>query len=328
MHISTLQGLLSAVGKVFPTCEHRYCKRHVLANFSAAGFKGGNYKELFDKIVYAHTLAEYNIAMENMKAYDEDAWKWVKAIPKQHISRHAFRINSKTDLVVNNLSEVFNKYILDYRDKPIVTMSELVRTRLMTRFHLKRTGVDSVGWEITPVMSEKLESAKSRSKYCQAFQSAVGIWQVDYDNKSYEVNLLNRTCGCFTFQLTGVPCHHACAAIFKAKEKPENYVDWFFKKDAYREAYAGIIHPVPHQEEWVKTSSTDIDPPSYTIPIGRPKKNRRKGADEVGGPSTSRAKKGFIQCGNCGDAGHNVKGCSKPLKSYLALRVRKHVVSI
>jgi hypothetical protein len=102
----------------------------------------------------------------------------------------------------------------------------------------------------------------------------------------------------------------------------------FSKKDAYREAYAGIIHPVPHQEEWVKTSSSDIDPPSYTIPIGRPKKNRRKGADEVGGPSTSRAKKGFIQCGNCGDAGYNVKGCSKPLKSYLALRVRKHVVSI
>jgi hypothetical protein len=98
---------------------------------------------------------------------------------------------------VNKLSEVFNKYILDYRDKPIVTMSELTRTRLMTRQHLKRTGVDGVGWEITPVMSEKLESAKRRSNYCQAFQSVVGIWQVEYDNKSYEVNLLNRTCGCF-----------------------------------------------------------------------------------------------------------------------------------
>lgn len=75
--------------------------------------------------------------MDSLKAFDVEAWKRVKAIPKEHISMHAFRTASKTDLVINNLSEVFNKYILDCRDKPIKTMTELLRTRLMTRFYFK-----------------------------------------------------------------------------------------------------------------------------------------------------------------------------------------------
>lgn len=265
--------------------------------------------------------------MENLKTFDEDAWKWVKESPKEHISRHAFSTKSKTDLVVNNLSEVFNKYILDYRDKPIVTMLELIRTRLMTRLCLKKSGVETVGWDITPVMGEKLESAKAKAKYSTAYQCGVGIWQVNCAEKTYEVNLLRRTCGCFRFQLCGVPCEHACAAIFKAKEKPEDYVEKFFSKDTYKAAYAEMIFPVPHETEWIKTNSPDIDPPRYTIPAGRPRKNRRKGADEDG-PAYSRARKGKVQCGNCRGIGHNMRGCTKPMRSYLALRRNKHVVSL
>ena len=41
--------------------------------------------------------------------------------------------NCKTDLVVNNLSEVFNKMILDVRAKPIRTMFEGIRTKQMIK---------------------------------------------------------------------------------------------------------------------------------------------------------------------------------------------------
>ena len=41
--------------------------------------------------------------------------------------------NCKTDLVVNNLSEVFNKMILDVRDRPIRTMFEGIRTKQMIK---------------------------------------------------------------------------------------------------------------------------------------------------------------------------------------------------
>ena len=126
--------------------------------------------------------------------------------------------------------------------------------------------------------------------------------------------------------MCGVPCEHACAAIFRAKERPENYVDDFFKLETYKKAYEHMIYPVPHESEWIKTSSPDIEPPGYTVQPGRPKKNRIKGPEESG-PAYARARKGTVQCGNCKELGHNVKGCDKPLRAYLALRVRKHVVS-
>ena len=57
---------------------------------------------------------------------------------KKTWARHAFDTNCKTDLVVNNLSEVFNKYILDVRRKPIRTMCDGIKDKQMVRWHMKR----------------------------------------------------------------------------------------------------------------------------------------------------------------------------------------------
>jgi len=43
---------------------------------------------------------------------------------------------------VNNLSESFNSMILRARDKPIVSMLEWIRTRLMSRLYIKRVGIE------------------------------------------------------------------------------------------------------------------------------------------------------------------------------------------
>lgn len=175
-------------------------------------------------------------------------------------------------------------------------------------------------------MSEKLESAKSRAKYCIAHQFGVGLWQVNYHDKTYEVNLLNWTCGWFKFQLCGLPCEHACAAIFKAKEKPENYVSDFLKLEAYKKAYAHMIFPVPHESEWVDVGGPRYPSTSLSPATRKTKKNRRKGAEE-NLPATGRARKTQIRCGNCKKFGHNISGCDVPLRSYLALMVKNHVVS-
>lgn len=132
------KGLLNEVRYEFPNCEHTFSKIHAIANFSHVGFRGVIYKEYFDVVVDAHTLNEYSISMKNLKACDVEAWKWVNGIPKEHINMHTFRKNCKKDRIVNNLSDMFNKYILEYKDKPIVTMSELLRTRLMTRTFLEQ----------------------------------------------------------------------------------------------------------------------------------------------------------------------------------------------
>ena len=117
-----------------------------------------------DAASYAYHKKHFDVAMENLKLESEDAWKWLNKIPVHTWARHAFDTNCKTDLVVNNLSEVFNKYILDVRKKPIRTMIEGIKDKMMTRNYDKRCGASRAGWEITPHFHEQLEMDKKSIK--------------------------------------------------------------------------------------------------------------------------------------------------------------------
>jgi hypothetical protein len=86
--------------------------------------------------------------------------------------------NCKTDLVVNNLSEVFNRMILDVRGKPMMTMFEGIRSKLMVRHEGKRSGAASARWDITPTYCEILEENKKYSRNYKSMKSVGNLWQV------------------------------------------------------------------------------------------------------------------------------------------------------
>jgi hypothetical protein len=113
-----------------------------------------------DAASYSYTKDGFDLAMEEMRKESEDAWAWLKGIPIETWARYAMDTNCKTDLVVNNISEVFNRMILDIRGKPIKTMVEGVRSKLMVKFNDKRIGGNIARWAITPTYSEKLEESK------------------------------------------------------------------------------------------------------------------------------------------------------------------------
>ena len=77
--------------------------------------------------------------MDALKVECKAAWAWLNKIPRHAWARYVMDFNCKTDLVVNNISEVFNKMILDVRGKPIKTMVDGIRTKLMVRFNTNRS---------------------------------------------------------------------------------------------------------------------------------------------------------------------------------------------
>lgn len=191
--------------------------------------------------------------------------------------------NCKTDLVVNNLSEVFNNFIISVRDKPIVTMIDGIKTKLMARFEAKRVGIHKVEWEITPTYAEKLELEKKNSKLCRHVCAAKGLWQITSGIRTFPINLEASTGGCRKWDLTGLPFKHVVCAIYKAKGHPEDYDADFFKKPMYIETHNETVYPVPGKHDWVKTEYEDINPPVFLVHPGRKKKNRRKSKDEARG---------------------------------------------
>ena len=278
-----------------------------------------------DTASYSCTKAGFDKGMAAMKSDCEEAYNWLAAIPAECWARHAFDTNCKTDLVVNNLSEVFNRMILDVRSKPIWTMVDGIRTKLMMKYSKIRALTESTRWEITPHYSGLLEEAKKYSRYCSARQADVDLWQVTSGSNIHAVNLIARTCGCKKWDLTGLPCNHAVSAIMKSKQCPEEFVADFFKKPVYYEAYKHVVYPVPGPDAWTKTDTQDIDPPVFREKPGRKQTARRKGLFEVPAPrDTSRM--GSITCGNCHKPGHRFTNCDSELRPGLLLRKQQNQV--
>jgi hypothetical protein len=320
------KGLLKAVTTVFPNCAQRYCLRHIYANFQTASFRGEDLKKCMDNAVYSYTKHGFDLAMEEMKKQSEPAWAWLTKIPVQTWARWAMDTNCKTDLVVNNLSEVFNRYILDVRNKPIVTMLTGIYDKQMVRHDGKREGAAKAHWEITPHYAEKLELMKTFSRKCTAIRADVGLWQVKSGEHTYEVNLDNKTCACRKWDLSGLPCNHAVSAIYKARLHPEDFVSHFFKKEMYINSYTPVFFPMPQEHGWTKTQTPDIMPPGFKDHMkGRRQEKRRKNKFEVPTPKVS-SRMATVRCGNCKLQGHKWTSCSQPLRADLVIRKNNHKV--
>ena len=247
---NVLQGLIKAIGQVFPNSPSRYCLRHIYANFQKAGFRGEELKKYMFGASYSYTRSGFERAMEGLKKDCEIAYNWLIEIPVEAWARHAFDTVCKTDLVVNNLSEVFNKMILDVRNKPIQTMIDGIKDKLMVKYSATREKAAITRWEITPFYAEKLEEAKKFARHCQAKNAELGLWQVSTSGPGkHAVDLRARTYGCRVWDVTGIPCNHAISVIQKIKQLPEDYVHDFFKKPMYKEAFRSVIYPVPGPDD-------------------------------------------------------------------------------
>jgi hypothetical protein len=128
------------------------------------------------------------------------------------------------------------------------------------------------------------------------------------------------------WDVTGLLCNHAYSAIIKAKMRPEDFVNPFFKKAMYLEAFKPVVSLVPGQHDWTKEDTPDTVPPKFTIHRGRKQEKRRKGKYEVPKPKdTSRT--GTITCSNCKLQGHKYTRCLQQLRPDLLMRKNTHVVS-
>uniref|UniRef100_A0A2N9F2M6 Zinc finger PMZ-type domain-containing protein n=1 Tax=Fagus sylvatica TaxID=28930 RepID=A0A2N9F2M6_FAGSY len=194
---------------------------------------------------------EFERRMEYLKGLDEKAWKWLSKILAKQWCKAYFTKRALSDCLVNNISKSFNDMILSARDKPILSMLEWIRVRLMTRLHMKRIGVEKYGGSVCSNVQDKLEKLKMESM----------IWD-----------------------LTGIPCKHGVAAIYKNLKHPEDYLHDCYLKEAYLNVYSEIIHPMPGQDEWIKSGHLPPQPPHVLRPLGRPKKLRRRDPDEPRNP--------------------------------------------
>jgi hypothetical protein len=310
-----VQGLGSAVDIVLPHAEHRVCIRHLHANCKVRGYIGKAFKDEIWGAARATNVYAFDDHMQKIYEMDKGAHTYLSGVPKQSWSRHAFNCETKSDMLLNNLAECFNAWIKESRSKPILTMLEDIRRQIMARFQQKRNGIRSANFAICPKIQKKLERSKSDARNCISRWQNELEFEVDHMYDARRIVRLDKyTCSCGRWQLNGIPCPHACAAIYLHKEKPEKYVDACYKMEKYMEGYAPRVFGMEGPNTWPTDDPCDpIMPPIVRRAPGRPKITRRKEADEPTNPYKLTRSGYTVKCGNCGGLGHNWKSCKQPL---------------
>ncbi|KAI4310882.1 hypothetical protein MLD38_035828 [Melastoma candidum] len=127
------------------------------------------------------------------------------------------------------------------------------------------------------------------------------------------VDIRTRVCSCRRWQIYGVPCAHAAAALISCGHNVQLFAEPCFTVTSYRETYSQAINLIPSRNFWkgpgegtdgggAKADIT-IRPPKTRRPPGRPKKKVPRAE------STKRPKR-VVQCGRCHLLGHSQKKCT------------------
>ena len=129
--------------------------------------------------------------------------------------------------------------------------------------------------------------------------------------EKFVVDLTEHSCSSYLWDLVGILCRHAMAAIHDKIEIPKDYVHPYYKKNAYLACYGPKITPINGQKMWPKSDFPELLWPIYKRPLGRPKKLRRREADEHVSHSKITKKNIAMKCTRCNQFGHNIRTCRK-----------------
>ncbi|CAI9297266.1 unnamed protein product [Lactuca saligna] len=324
------KGLIEAVKERVPDAEHRQCARHVYANFKKK-FKGAAYRKLFWRAAKATTVQRFEGLMKEIRAIDVQAYDHLMERDPKSWSRAFFVLDRSCDAIENGICESFNAAIVHARKKPIITMLEEIRRFVMDRMYCKRLKGQKWNLAICPSIRKKIVDKRKHLRYWYVIPSGVQQFEVRSVHEVYAVYLNQRTCACRGWQLSGIPCIHAMAAISYLNENVEDYVATWFTTEMFGNCYKYTINPLNGSEMWPSWEGQPMLPPKRKRLPGRPKVNRKKAASEKEGRHTISKKGAITKCSICREPGHNKITCplSKEGPSTKAKKKKgKHVPDV
>lgn len=136
-----LKGLLNAVTNVCPKANHRWCVRHIEANWSK-NYRSAELKKLLWWCAWSTYEEEFKDQLTKMGELNKKAAKALVSYPPEKWCRAYFDTKCKNFMIDNNFTESFNSWIVEARQKPIIKMLEEIRVKVRKSCFFKFNIVD------------------------------------------------------------------------------------------------------------------------------------------------------------------------------------------
>ncbi|XP_019460087.1 PREDICTED: uncharacterized protein LOC109359847 [Lupinus angustifolius] len=250
------KGLEYAIIEVMPSSHHRNCVLHIGKIFIKC-FKDKELRGVVWELGKCTTIGEFNTRMAKLKDKHLMAWSYLNNLEPSSWVEAFYSHWPKVDNITYNMCEVCNAKIVEYRDKPILTMLEKLRCYVMRRMRQHKLTMRNWKGKLLPVQQRRLEKIKVES--CRWTLT----WTGDIESRTYEVkhrstklgiSLTNQTCTCQKWQLTRLPCQHVVTAIAFNNDSPEDYVHKWLPIDDFNVTYLYGISLVSSAKFWVSTN--------------------------------------------------------------------------
>ncbi|XP_043700398.1 uncharacterized protein LOC122651138 [Telopea speciosissima] len=207
------KGLADAIASVFPNAYIRCCSSHLYQNFKKK-YPGDAFRKHFWTASSVCTVNQFESAMSDIRTMDNTAYEWLMKDPESMWARHAFDTGAKSDHITNNMLESFNQWVSTIRTKPILTLIDTLRLKIMDRMYHKFQKGQSFQGTLTPMVRKKKIKIQEASKDCISHGGADDEFEViELTGRRCVVKLRQWSCTCKVWDVTGLPCKHAASAI-------------------------------------------------------------------------------------------------------------------
>ncbi|XP_038704873.1 uncharacterized protein LOC120000806 [Tripterygium wilfordii] len=309
------KGIAEAVEANFPTAFHGFCMCHLSESFRKAVNNNSMLVNLLWEAAHALTVIEFEAKILEIEEISQDAAYWIRRIPPR-LWATAYFEGTRFGHLTANIVESLNSWILEASGLPIIQMMECIRRQLMTWFNERRE--TSMQWTsiLVPSAERRVAEALERARTYQVLRANEAEFEVISHEGTNIVDIRNRCCLCRGWQLYGLPCAHAVAALLSCRQNVHRFTESCFTIATYRKTYSQTIHPIPDKSLWKELSEGDpnanralevvINPPKSLRPPGRPRKKRVRAEDR------GRVKR-VVHCSRCNQTGHFRTTCAAPI---------------
>ncbi|CAO2199536.1 unnamed protein product [Urochloa humidicola] len=302
--------VVKAVEDNFPTAFHGFCLRYVSENFRDE-FRNPKLLNLFWSAVYTLTAAEFDAKVNEMMQV-QDVMPWLQRFPP-NLWAIAFFEGIRYGHFSLGITEILYNLSLECHELPIVQTIEHIRHQLTCWFAERQNLAHSYNSVLVPSAEKLISEAIADSRCYQVLRANKVEFEIVSSERTNIVDTQARFCSCRRWQIYGIPCAHAAAALLSCGEDPRLYAHDCFSVMKYRETYSQPIFPIPDRNQWISSSSglqgviskadVMLSPPNIRRPPGRPKMKILK-IENLKRP------KRIVQCGRCHLLGHSQKKCS------------------
>ncbi|KAK4441610.1 hypothetical protein Salat_0495900 [Sesamum alatum] len=308
------KSIVDAVELNFPTAFHGFCMLHLSESFRKE-FNNTLLVNLLWEAASALTVMEFEAKLLEIEEISQDASYWVRRVPPRLWANSHFE-GTRFGNLTANVAESLNAWILEASGLPIVQMMECIRRQLMTWFNERREASTQWTSVLVPSAERQVSEALERARTYQVLRANEAEFEVISHEGTNIVDIRNRCCLCRGWQLYGLPCSHAVAALLSCRQNVHRFAESCFTVATYRNTYSQTIHPIPDKTLWRETSggpegedSTEdiiVNPPKSLRPPGQPRKRRTQTGDR------GQAKR-VVHCSRCYQTGHFRTTCATPI---------------